>query len=353
MRSRIPRPAVALGVALAVVLALVAGVAWWLGRPDSRLAAAVEMAPADTQRVSWVDWAGVRRELGASLDEGSSAEEVRDLLDEAFDRDLSATSALGESAAEMHLALGFSPATVDWELFTQGTDGAALVLGAGDLDLDEVADSLEELGYTRPEDEDGVWTGGPDVLARSGATLTPELSYLALDRDRHLLVASDAAAYVEVALAAARDDGPRVEGLDEVVAASGDALAAAVYTGSYACEELAMARADPAAQAEAEALVAQAGGVHPLTAFAMGVRPGGDVRVAMGVADAEDARADADARAALAAGPAPGQGGDFGDRFTVESAGAEGSVVLLDLRPAARQYVLSDLSTGPVLFATC
>ena len=59
------------------------------------------------------------------------------------------------------------------------------------------------------------------------------------------------------------------------------------------------------------------------------------------------------ARARPAGGPAPGQGGDFTDRFRVAGAGAEGRDVVLDLEPRKGEYVLSDLTTGPVLFATC
>jgi hypothetical protein len=32
---------------------------------------------------------------------------------------------------------------------------------------------------------------------------------------------------------------------------------------------------------------------------------------------------------------------------------AEGSVVVMELDPVAGSYVLSDLSSGPLLFATC
>ena len=71
------------------------------------------------------------------------------------------------------------------------------------------------------------------------------------------------------------------------------------------------------------------------------------------VEDADDAPGDADARARLAAGPAPGQGGDFGDRFSVAQAGSDGREITLELRPAEGEYVLSDLTSGPVLFATC
>ena len=94
-------------------------------------------------------------------------------------------------------------------------------------------------------------------------------------------------------------------------------------------------------------------GVHPLTGFAMGALAGGDLRAVLQVEDADDAPADADARAQLAAGPAPGQGGDFTDRFTVEAAGSQGREITLDLRPQQGAYVLSDLTSGPVLFATC
>ena len=93
--------------------------------------------------------------------------------------------------------------------------------------------------------------------------------------------------------------------------------------------------------------------MHPTTGFAMALRADGDVRVAMSFEDDDAARTDAATRATLASGPAPGQGGDFADRFTLEEAVATGSVVTLDLVPAPGQYVLSDLTSGPVLFATC
>ena len=40
-------------------------------------------------------------------------------------------------------------------------------------------------------------------------------------------------------------------------------------------------------------------------------------------------------------------------RAAADTATAEGRVVRLDLAPRDGTYVLSDLSTGPVLFATC
>ncbi len=67
----------------------------------------------------------------------------------------------------------------------------------------------------------------------------------------------------------------------------------------------------------------------------------------------DQARTNADTRAVLASGPAPGQGGEFGDRFAVDTVTAEGSLVTMELDPREGEYVLSDLSSGPVLFATC
>ena len=67
----------------------------------------------------------------------------------------------------------------------------------------------------------------------------------------------------------------------------------------------------------------------------------------------DQASSDLQPRVDLASGDAPGQGGSFADRFRVTSGEAEGHDVVLGLTPRTRQAVLSDVSTGPVLFATC
>ena len=339
-------------LATVVVVAVAAGafVAWLTLAPATPLARAMELVPADATRLTWTDWDGVRRELAAGVGADSTAEDVDDFVAEAFAADLSAMSALGTSAGVMQEELGFSPATVSWELFAQSEAGAVEVLGVEDgVDLDAVADHLADLGWTRPEEDDGVWVGGPDVLAGTGSMLTPELQHVALLADEGLVLTSDQAPFLEQVL---EDEGGPEE-LTELAGALEEPLAAAVYDGAYACEHLAMSQADDDAQAEADQLVDAAGEVHPLTGFAMGVLPGGDVRAVMQVEDADDATGDAEARARLAAGPAPGQGGDFTDRFSVERAGSEGREVVLDLRPVGGSYVLSDLTSGPVLFATC
>ena len=347
MRSRL-----VLVVAAGAVLLLVAVGAvtlWRRTHQGTEFAHAVALAPAGSERLGWTDWAAVR-----GADEPGSADELRSMLDAAYDADLSSASALATSAETLRDRFGVSPANLEWELFAQSPDGAALLLALPDgYSFDDLGDRLESLGFTPPEDDDGAWRGGADVVARVGGTLTPQLQHWVLLADDGIVVTSDTAEYAAAAAAAASGHGDRVEGLDGVVEASGSPTSAVVYAASYACERLAMAQADGPDQEQAAELVREAGTVSPLTAYAMAAQPDGDVRVAMSFETDEQARANADSRAALASGPAPGQGGDFADRFEVVSATAEESTVVLELRPVAGAYVVSDLSAGPVLFASC
>ncbi len=220
-------------------------------------------------------------------------------------------------------------------------------------DLGDVADHLTELGYAEPSDPTGVWQGGQNLLARISPSLTPELAYVALDTHDSLVLASDTSAYLSVAVQAVTADGARVGGLGSVVDDAGEPLSSAVDTGDYACSALAMAHADATDQAEARRLVAAAGQVSPYSAFAMSDEPDGSMQVAFEFDDSGTARTNADTRATLARGPAPGQGGSFRSRFTVDSVTAHGSLVTMHLTPRKGAYALSDLSTGPLLFATC
>jgi hypothetical protein len=312
---------------------------------------AVRLAPADAERVLWTDWGGVRAELGLDLDATSDAGQVEDLFDRGFDADLTSTSALGSSAATLQESFGFSPATLEWELFTQSAAAATLTMRlGGGVTTDDVARALRDLGYAEPDAPDGVWRGDGD-LAVSGQ-VTPELTFLGLDRAHGLVFGSDQALGVDLARRAAADaDSAPVP--TAVVSGLGSPLSAAAYDDTYACSALAMSGADPDDQAEGETLVAQAGKVNPVTGYAIGAEPGGGVRVALGFENEAQARVNADSRARLAVGPAPGQGGDFGDRFTLGRVQAEGDVVSRALDPVEGAFVVSELSSGPVLFATC
>jgi hypothetical protein len=340
--------------AVLVTLALaVGGYLWWRGDDRTSFAWAVARAPSGTQRVSWTDWADVRRHEGADLGAGSSVADLRHFLNRAFDDDLSSTSALVASAPVLQQRFGFSPANADWELFAQSYQGAVVMLHLPADDLAAVTGHLRGLGYHEPGDSGGVWQGDPDLVTSIDASLTPELSYVAIDTADSLVLTSDSQAFLAVALQAVHGDGPRATGLDAVVGDAGEPLSSAVYTGDYACGALAMAHAGAADQAQARRLLSAAGEVNPYSAFAMSDEPDGTVRVAFEFDGSDTARTNADTRAALARGPAPGQGGSFTDRFTVTSATARGKLVVLRLTPRSGVYVLSDLSTGPLLFAAC
>ncbi len=114
-----------------------------------------------------------------------------------------------------------------------------------------------------------------------------------------------------------------------------------------------MSQADGPDRARASQLIEEAGEINPLRGFAIAARAGGDVRVAMAFETDEQARTNADTRAALASGPAPGQGGSFADRFELRTTRADGRVVTMELIPVEGSFPLSDLASGPVLFATC
>ncbi len=349
------RKRVAVGAVLVLVAVLVgAGLLWWRSQASSELVRATALAPADAERLTWTDWRGVRAELDSDVDALSSPGEVTDFLDRGYEEDLTSTSVLLGSAEFLQAEFGFSPASLDWELLSQSTEGSVVLMRLPDTtDLDELRDGWERLGYERPDDEDGVWNGGEDLVARLDPSLTPQLQYLAVHDDERLVLASDTAGYLAEVVDGLGDEGAPEE-LDDVLRAAGEQpLTAVAYTGAYVCGELAMGSADPADQAAADELLAAAGEVNPMTGYLMAELPGGGIRVAMSFESDDQARTNADTRGALARGPAPGQGGSFSDRFRVERVTADGPVVTMDLDPVEGEYVLSDLSAGPVLFATC
>ena len=180
------------------------------------------------------------------------------------------------------------------------------------------------------------WTDWRAVRCEIGAVLT-----------------SDSSVYLKQAVAAATGEADRLTSVSDLVGDETAPLTAAVFTGAYACEKLAMASADDTDRAQAEELIRSAGDVHPLTGFAMASHPDGHISVTMSFESDAIAVTNADTRATLASGPAPGQGGDFAERFSVDSASADGRLVHLRLDPVEGQYVLSDLTSGPLLLATC
>jgi hypothetical protein len=338
-----------------LALGTVAGVRWWRDSQRTDLQRAVAYAPETSARYSWTDWAAVRAELDADVGEGSTGLEVAELLNAGYDADLTSTTAMGESAEVLQERFGISPATVSWELLSQSTSGSVLTLGVPDsYDLDRLADTLESLGYEEPASDTGVWAGGDELIATiaAGASISPQFAHVAIDRDRGLVLASDAEGYLAEAVRAvdAEQGGGDVE---EVAAQAGDAVSAVLLDSEQVCGGLAMSQADPVDQETAAGLLAAAGDVNPLTAFALAAQPDGEVLAVMAFETEDQARTNADTRAELASGPAPGQGGEFSERFTLGDVVADGNLVTMHLEPVEGAFVLSDLSSGPLLFATC
>lgn len=343
-------------VLILVAAAVIVGVRLFKDSNRTNLQQAIAMAPAETQRASWTDWSAIRKSLKVDLDTDSSPGDVRNFLDKGYDADLTSTSALVDSAPVLQVKFGLSPASVDWELFSQAETGAAVMLHLPEsFDFDALADRLAGLGYARPSSDTGIWLGGGDVLADvsvGASSLTPELQFISLDAENGLVFTSDSATYLRKAVDEAGDATDETA-LDDVVDSSGSPLSASIFAGDYTCSALAMSQADQGDQDQADELIRAAGKVNPVTGLAMSVQPNLHVRVALSFENEDQARTNADSRATLASGPAPGQGGDFADRFAVGSVTADGSVVVMDLEPVENSYVLSDLSSGPLLFATC
>ena len=127
-------------------------------------------------------------------------------------------------------------------------------------------------------------------------------------------------------------------------------LSAAVYTGDFVCKLSATADADEDDQNTADQLIAAACRVDPMTGFAMAVEPGHTLTVAMAFETDDQAKRNADSRAQLAAGPAPGQGGAFTDRFKLGPVTADGRVVSMELSwsTTARSVRPVDRPGGPL-----
>ncbi len=348
-----------LGLALVLVAGVaVAGVVAWKRHGRTDLEQAIRAVPASSKRIAFTDWAAVRRQLHAGLGSDPESSRIEDFMAKAYDRDFTAASSLDEAAVAMHDKFGFGPVNARWEAFAQGTKGAAMVLKVADgTDFDVLADNLRSDGYRKPKEDDGVWEGGIDLVAGLDPTLTPEVQYVALLADQGLVVTSDTSSYAAVAAKVAAGDGDSAAdrtGVGDVADQLGEPANAMLWTGDFACEDLAMSGADQDAQDQGDQLVRQAGGITPLSGLGMAMQPNRTLRVVEHFDGSDQAEKNLRSRAKLAVGEAPGRGVSFADDFKLTSSKASGSQVVLDLVPReSTGYVLSSLYDGPVLFATC
>lgn len=341
-------------VALAV-LVLVAGavLAWRLLARPGDYERAVAWLPEDSLRVTWTDWAAVRADVGAP-GPGAGAGAVAGFLDRAYEADLSAGSAVVEATGALDRRYGFSPLDVGWEAFGQARGGQVVVLGLAEgADLGAIEGRLRRLGYDAPPDgpgTGGTWQGGADLVASIDPALTPVMQNMAVVEDERLVVMSDAPGPVSSTVSVIAGD---VEGLDAPLAGvAGSPVQAWLWADDFACADLTMSTADPEDQRLASRLVDEAGGVSPLSGLVMARQPDGSVTVGMRFENDDQAAENLQPRVDLAAGEALGQGGTFGERFRIVSGEADGPDVVIRLEPR-EEFQLSDITSGPVLFATC
>lgn len=338
------RRRVAVLTAVVVVVAgaaAVVGYVVWPRHSDFEKAAA--LLPADTLRVTWTDWGRLRDEVSGP-----------DLVAQAQDRDLSVSS-LASSSDDLEAAVGLDLADdADWEVLGQGRDGMVVVLKLSG-DLGDVADGFEEAGWTRPSSDalaGAVWAGGPDVLAGAGLSAN-ELQFVAFDDDQGVLVGSDQADYLDSAMDVVTGDE---DGLDITPLSGGledDPLDATVFMDDYACEALDMGQADDDAQKVAAGLVEEAGGVSPLTGYLVALSADQRLTVAFRFADDEQAERNLTSREALLTADDPGQMVSYPDLVGSVEASSDGDRVVLTGRANEDNAPMSNLTSGPVLLASC
>jgi hypothetical protein len=348
---------VTIGVVVVGALVLV-GTRIWTDRDRTDLRRALDVVPSSTLRLSFTDWDAVREALEADLGKEPSADEIQDLISRGYDRDLTAVSSIEEAASALQEHFGFSPATMSWEAYAQGKSGATMVVRMPDgFDFDEVTTKLTDLGFTKPKNDDGVWLGGTDLVAAIDPTITPELQYVAVLADRHLIVTSDVEDYARKSAEVARGNGRSlgdIAAVRDVVQPLAEPAAAMLWAEDFACSDLAMSQASAEDQEEADALVEKAGELTPLSGLVMALGKDRSLTVSELFESGTAAKENLRTRANLIVGPAPGRGGSFSDDLKLTESRTDGATVQLRLEPRAKTgFVLSALDSGPVLFATC
>lgn len=319
---------------------------------------ALDVVPLESERMQFTDWAIVRDALGADLGPDSAPAEIEEMITKAYDTDLSASSSIEGSAVALQRYFGFSPATILWEAYSQTETGAAMVVRVPDeIDLDDVRDNLVEIGFTKPAKDTGVWDGGIDLIAALDGTLTPKLQYVAVLEDQHLVVTSESHDYVAYAVEVAlgKKDSLGDSGSARKLVESIDGPASAQFwVDEFACTDLSMGSATEEDQAQAAALVRQAGKISPLSGLLMSMAADRTFTVSELFESDQQAKDNLEARARLIVGAAPGIGGSFSDNMTLTSSKTSGPTVQLVLEPRAETgFILGALNQGPVLFATC
>jgi hypothetical protein len=322
---------------------------------------AIQWLPQSSLRVSFTDWSKVRTIAGGTaLGARSAKGQVTGFLNRAYDQDLTTASALSDSTYTLIHKFGFSPLDAQWEIYGQSRQGSVDVLQLDDsVNLAPVERDLRRLGYRPPAGgpgTGGTWVGSPDLIAGIDTALTPVEQNVTVLPDQHVVLMSDSPSYAETSANVITGDAPSVadvDGVSDLVGASEDPVNSVLWARDFACADLSMGDAGAEDQRVGDQLVRRAGGITPLTGLMMAQQANRDLVVGMRFESSDEASANLQPRVDLASGAAPGQGGTFRERFSITKAQADGQDVVMRFRPRNRESLLSDISTGPVLFATC
>ncbi len=352
-RTRLGVIAVAVLVVLAVVV--VGGLALVRRLDRTPMQKALDLVPASSLRVGFTDWKQVRAQLrphGLGSSSGIDA-----FMSKGYDTDLTAASSINESATALATKYGFSPVNADWEAYAQSRKGAVMVLQMpSGTNMKAIQDNLDKLGYKRPSSDTGVWNGGIDLVAGIDPTITPELQYVVVDADKHLVLSSDTSSYAAVAAKVVTGKAASLgdSSVADLASRTPDTAAAFVWPDDFACTDLSMSQAAGDDRALGDRLVSKAGGIDPLSGLVMSMRPDRTVDVAMAFESSRQADDNLRPRAELVVGPAVGRAGSLSDDFKLTRSRTVGSDVVLTLKALQKQgFALSEMDSGPVLFATC
>ena len=352
-------PSLALAAVLVVVV--VAGLVTWRLLAPETCAAAGAVAWPRRRRAgsSWTDWEGVRRELDADVDADSSAEDVDAFLAEAFAADLSSMSALGTLRRRpCRTSSASPPRRCAGSCSPSRGDGAVEVLGVADDAVLRRPRRAARRRWAGPSRTTRTASGsaGPTCWPGSARRSPRSSSTSPCCADRGLVLTSDQAPYLEQVAGGRRRrrrrrrrPGRPRRGARASRSRRRCTTAPTPASASRWRRPTTTPRPRPTSWSTA------AGGVHPLTGFAMGVLAGGDVRARACRSRTRTTHRATPTRAPqLAAGP----GARAGRRLQRPVLGGGRRLARVarsrsTCDPRRGQYVLSDLTSGPVLFATC
>ncbi len=342
-------PVLVLGTALAA--------GYWAsaraGDTRAPLVAALDTLPDDTQAAGFTDWSRIREHL--DLGTASTAAARAALNDDASLRDLTTRSVISRTVEAMHQSYGWSAADVDWEVYGQANDGAAMVARLNSsVSLSDVRRALRALNYV----QDGrVWSATTKTPAIDGHEST--LKSIAIIPGEHLVVAADRSTYVRTVLEVIDRNRPSllsvrpVAGIAESLVGTDTAL---MQSGPSACAATSLDNQKADVRAQAAAAVARAGDLAPTVFAGRGLTDSvsgrQQLRFAMAFDSPSQASAQLRVRTALTTGPFIGRSGRVEDSLRLTDSRVVGSTATLrfDLTSRGGSYMVG---SGPLLFASC